>query len=173
MQAQAGKWVHAVRTLMNLAAGSEAATALQAGKQIHAFSESAHGAMDAFTSAAAHASRQVNACKEAASDALGLGAESIAQTNKQMNDLSAVLNDKPAAIPVPLFAQPQAWDPCQIYHPGDRVAYNGNVYQVPNVGGNHMSVEPGTNDSKWLYAGTVENNYKNALHQYVEEHLQG
>jgi hypothetical protein len=51
------------------------------------------------------------------------------------------------------------WNPKQIYKPGDQVNFGGNVYRVPNGGGFHSGVTPGASDSKWLYHGTVENNY--------------
>ena len=54
---------------------------------------------------------------------------------------------------------PKPFNPCKIYKPGDQVIYNGNVYQAPNQGGVHCNVWPTTDCSKWLYHGTVVDNY--------------
>jgi hypothetical protein len=58
---------------------------------------------------------------------------------------------------------PKPFNPCKIYQPGDQVIYNGNVYQAPNQGGVHCNVWPTTDCSKWLYHGSVVDNY----HYYV------
>jgi len=55
---------------------------------------------------------------------------------------------------------PGCWDASRVYRPGDQVICAGKVYQAPNVGGTHQGVPPGTDDSKWLYHGTVDANYR-------------
>lgn len=54
---------------------------------------------------------------------------------------------------------PTSWNSCKTYQPGDQVIYDGNVFQAPNQGGAHCGVQPNTDCSKWLYHGTVVNNY--------------
>lgn len=54
---------------------------------------------------------------------------------------------------------PKLWDANKSYKPGDQVIHNGSVYQAPNQGGRHTGVRPNTDDAKWLYHGTVVNNY--------------
>lgn len=61
---------------------------------------------------------------------------------------------------------PGCWSVRHEYKPGDQVIFGKNVYQVPSSGGNPKGVVPGTVDSRWLYHGTVENNYK----YYVNSH---
>jgi hypothetical protein len=54
---------------------------------------------------------------------------------------------------------PKSWDRGRNARPGDQVIYHGNVYQAPNQGGLHRGVPPTSDASKWLYHGTVVNNY--------------
>jgi hypothetical protein len=150
MTAQAGKWVHALQAFMGRALGSGAGTMSRAANLAGALGRSAD-------------------------DAQGAGARMVFQaSSKQVSDANGLRSDGPAktAIPVPLFREPPQWDPDQTYQPGDRVAYNGNVYQVPNGGEKQASVEPGTDDASWLYAGTVQNNHAHDLNEFVAQHFQ-
>ena len=71
----------------------------------------------------------------------------------------------------PTQTLPQYWEPGNTYKPGDQVVYDGNIYQAPNQGGYHRNVEPGSDDSKWLYAGTFQNYYKQISSQDASHHM--
>ena len=59
------------------------------------------------------------------------------------------------------------WDAGKIYSPGELVTYKSsftqenNVYQATNAGGYQQGHRPGSDDSRWLYHGTVDSNYRN------------
>jgi hypothetical protein len=147
--AQAGKWVHALRTLMNRAAGPDLAQSSADGHPVDAF-------------------------KASASAAIGAGVDAVSRADQLADRANASRSDEPvaAAMSNPVYVLPQLWSPRQTYNPGDRVVYGNHVYQVPSGGGNHAGIVPGTHDAKWLYAGTVENNSKYFFSQHAKQHSQ-
>ncbi|WP_230474733.1 hypothetical protein [Dyella monticola] len=59
---------------------------------------------------------------------------------------------------------PKPWNASQVYKPGDRVVRGQDIYQVPAHAAPHQGVKPGADDSKWLYAGKVKNEYALETH---------
>ena len=57
---------------------------------------------------------------------------------------------------------PKSWEASKFYQPGDSVNVNGTIYQLPSSASTQAGIQPGTNGSQWLYAGTVDA-YQNSL----------
>jgi hypothetical protein len=179
---QAWERANAQRTFANAAMGGGAAAASQVRDLAKAYRASVNAAMGSGMAAAsqvgelAHASRtfatvafETAACAEATSVTKGYAAQAGQLANASRAFTAATLGAAASAMAgdaarmvrtLSSYAESQQWDPCKTYRPGDQVVEHGNVYQVPCSGGSHRNVEPGTDDSKWLYAGTLDNNRK-------------
>jgi hypothetical protein len=155
--------------------GSDAVVAAHAGKWVSALRTSMIRATRPDTTHALRGNHRADAFKASVGDVIGASMDAVSQAGRQANHsvdhLNASGSDKLAqtASSFPFYVVPQLWSPRETYRPGDRVAYNNNVYQVPNGGGNHAGVVPGSNDARWLYAGTVENNSRYFINQSIEQ----